>query len=201
MLLLIAAISIVLATKILFKRHWFLGFLRGAVGVSLLLTGAFFALAAINIATYTSVSEDKVIANISFDQVDAQTYTVTVTDINSGVQHKLSFEGDLWSISARQLSLALNAQPFYQLGHIERRFYTIEQQTLAADSRIILPSESMGLDLWSHFYQRYSPIIAASYKSSAFIPVADDALFSIAIRADRLSVSAMNAAAKKAVSQ
>lgn len=200
-LLLVAALSIVIGVKILLNRTWFLGFIRGNIGVALLLGAAFFALAAINIATYSSVSENKVIANISFKQVDAQTFSVQVTDSNSGKQHKISVEGDLWSISARQLSLLMSAEYFYQLDHIEGRFYTLEQQKRAGDSRVFFPSKSMGINLWQQFNKRYSPLIAASYKSSAFIPIADDALFSVSIRADRLSVLAMNTAAKKAVSQ
>ncbi|NRB41373.1 MAG: hypothetical protein HRU20_23360 [Pseudomonadales bacterium] len=198
-LLLVAAVSIVLAVRVLMGGNWIVGFVRGNTGLILLLGATFLALAAINIATYSSAGQLKVIANVSFKKLDVQSYQVEVTDTDSGELYKVNVEGDLWSISTRQLVIILNSKKFYQLSHVEGRFYDIEQQKKAGNVHQAFPNDEMGIDLWSQFHNRYSPIINASVQSSAFIPLADEALFSVSVSDHGLKVQAINTSAKAAV--
>ena len=130
-----------------------------------------------------------------------QSYEVEITDTESGDQHKITIDGDLWSISTRQLSVLISIKEFYEIDHIEGRFYALEQQKKSGNRRIYLPVNQLGIDLFQQFNKRYSPIIKAGYLNSAFIPLADRALFSVSLRGDSLSIRPMNAAAKAVVTQ
>lgn len=200
-LLIIATAFILLGFKALFKGGWIPGFLRGLAGFGLLIVAIIISLSAVNLAGYNELHEGKVIANVSFKQVDAQVFDVTVTNPENGIHHNFTIDGDMWSINTRDISLRLGGGHFYKVDNLQGRFYALEQQLRAGLNRHSFPSEELGLDLWLLSYQKSSSLVNAKLDSTAFIPMVNDALFSVSSGNLGLEVKPLNPTANQAISQ
>lgn len=200
-LLALSALLIIASVKLLFKRHWFLPFLRGFGGFALLLLAVFIILSGLNIATYNQLKEGQSIANISFSQTGPQEFTATLVNVSSGSQKHYTISGDMWQVDARIMRLALVAQPYYKLDRISGRYYSIEQERVSRRTVHSLADENVGIDLWSLFKGRSLAIVSADYGSATYSPMADNAVFAIELGVNGLQTKPVNDAARQIVNE
>lgn len=198
-LLIFSTVLILTGAKILFKSHWFLGFIRGFSGLSLIFTAAFLAMVAMNLTTYSALDDGDVIANVSLKQLDLQSYEVSITDAANGKLTTFIIEADMWSLSTRELNVFLSSSHFYQLDHLQGRYYTLEQQKRGGSNKLMIANDHRGIDLWHYLQNKVTPFIEARPLKTAFIPLVNEALFSIKLRKHGLSITALNPAAQKAI--
>lgn len=201
-LIVIAAAFILLAIRILFNPHWFLGFLRGFAGLSLLLLAVWAVLLSLNIATYQSLKSNQLLASISFTEVRPQEFEAVIS-ANQGIskQEKYLLHGDMWQIEARVLDISMASNRFYQLNQLRARYYALEQEDRSADTPIRLQQDTtQGMDIWHWLKGKQSVgFIRADRAKSIFVPIADGAMYSISIDKDSLQVKAANAQADNAL--
>lgn len=200
-LLVLSALLIMLGMKLLFRRNWFIQFLRGFAGFSLLLLALLVTLSGLNIATYQQLAKGQTIANISFTRTAGQQYQAELVNVATGQQASYEINGDMWQVDARILRLALVARPFYKLDRISGRFYSLEQERTAARSVYSLAEQETGIDLWSLFKGRSLGLIAADYGSATYSPMADGAVFAIVVGVEGLQARPVNDAARQIVNE
>ena len=200
-LLIIAALLILAGLKLLFKRNWFIQFLRGFGGFGLLLLAFIIIMSGLNIATYSQLSTGEEIANISFKKVNNQNFDAVVVNVQTGEQSTFNIDGDMWQVDARVLKLFLSSTPFYKLERISGRYYSLDQERTNNRSVYPLAGQSMGFDLWSMFQGQSIGLLSANYGSATFLPMADDSVFSVSIGSSGLVSKPVNSTAKSIVNE
>ena len=200
-LLIIAALLVMVGLKLLIKRNYFLQFLRGFTGFTLLTLAFIIIMSGLNIATYSQLNHGEEIANISFTKLNDQLYEATVVNVQTGATNKFEIDGDMWQIDARVLKLFLSSTPFYKLERISGRYYSLDQERTNSRSVYPLEGKSMGFDLWLMFKKKNIGLLSASYGSATYLPMAHEATFSVSIGESGLVSKPVNSTANAIVNE
>ena len=205
-MLLLGALVALSAAKTLFRKGWFLGWLRGTLGFVLFVVAGFFALAGLDFFSYKAIVAEKNIAILEFTQVDEQKFKAKMIVSDDGQEHNFTMYGDQWQLDARvfkwpdTLSL-LGVRPGYRLERISGRYYSLEQELNAQRSVYELPAQSYGVDLW-HWAQQFKLNkfgIVATYGSATYLPMADGAQYEVSLSRTGLLARPFNESADRAV--
>lgn len=202
--LLAALVCLLLAyggLKTLFRNSWFLGWLRGMLGLALLVLALTFALAALDIFSYRQIDREEVIATLSFEKKAEQEYEAQVT-LSDGEEKSFILYGDQWQLDARvvkwQGALAgLGLAPGYRLDRISGRYYSLEQEREQKRS-IYAFNESEWVDIWQWIRHADGALglVDASYGSATYLPMADGALFEVSLTRSGLITRPLNDTAR-----
>jgi len=200
---LLAVLAALVAARILFNRQWFLGWLRGTCGLAFLGLATLIGVLTYDLSSYRSIPEGKPLATLSF-KADGPYYRVNL--LEGGQERSLTMEGDLWQLDARflqwkGLAALIGLQPGYRLEKLSGRFLAIEQQSLAQHTRVALARSPYGIDLWRwlRLGQHDLFIFDPQARRVTYLPVADDAVYSISLTPAGLLAQPMNQAAKQAL--
>jgi hypothetical protein len=198
---------LVLAGKLLLKSSWFLGWLRGMIGLCLILGAIAISFGAADIYTYQQLSQEQIIANLSFDNVGPQQYRVLLID-QAGREQIHQLNGDLWQLDARILrwSNALSTLGFatgYRLDRLSGRFYSLEKEKNSKRTVYELGGGSNSFDVWRLLkdYVQSTSVVNASYGSATYLPMTDGALYSVSLSNSGLLARPLNDQAKTAVAE
>jgi hypothetical protein len=202
---LVALFVIYLAARLLWQKSWFLGFIRGSLGVGLLLIGVIIALTAVDIYSYKQILQEQVVATISFKEEAKQRYLAFITD-KAGKEQSLEILGDQWQLDARIVKwkgylASFSIKPAYRLDRLSGRYYDIEQETKAGRSVHNVSASLYGVDAWkiANKYPSWLPIIDAVYGSATYLPMKDGAIFEVTLSNTGLLARPVNAVAREAV--
>ncbi|MFZ3155124.1 hypothetical protein [Pseudomonas sp.] len=200
---LLGLLAAFVAARILFNRQWFLGWLRGTCGLAFLALAALIGLLANDLRSYAPIPQGKPLATLSF-KADGPLYRVSV--LEGGRERTLTMEGDLWQLDARflqwkGLAALIGLQPGYRLEKLSGRFLSIEQQSLAQHTRVELARSPYGIDLWRwlRLGQHDLLIFDPQARRVTYLPLADEAVYSINLTPAGLLAEPMNPAAKQAL--
>jgi hypothetical protein len=200
---LLAVLAVFIAARILLNGHWFLGWLRGTCGIAFLALAALVGLVAYDLYSYASLPEDKPLVTLSF-QGDGTRYRVNV--LENGRERTVTLEGDLWQLDARVLhwkglAALIGLEPGYRLQRLSGRFLAIEQQAQAQRVGVDLAKSPYGIDLWRwlRLGQRDLFIFDPQAHRVTYLPMADDAVFSVSMTPTGLLAQPMNQPAKQAL--
>ncbi|MBU3056129.1 hypothetical protein [Pseudomonas indica] len=201
---LLALLVTLVAARILFNRHWFLGWLRGTCGLAFLGLAVLLGLVAKDLTAYSPLPDGKPVVTISFKAESEQRYRVTL--LESGEERQVTLEGDLWQLDVRLLrwiGLAdlIGLQPGYRLERLSGRFLAIEQQELAQHTQVELAQSPYGVDLWRwlRLNQRDLFLFKPEAQRVTYLPVADGAAFTVSLSPTGLLAQPMNQAATQAL--
>lgn len=200
-LIVLAAVFVLAASKLLFKRHWFLAFLRGFVGFSLLGLALLSVMLSLNIATYKPLSEGQVLAHISFSETAPQRYQALIMETGKGQETSYELRGDMWQIGAHSLKIAMLSKPYYQLNSLQARYYALEQETNLGEKPFALQNSTAGLDIWRIFAGKKAAIVNASKQTTSFLPIADGAVYTVTVAKKGLLIKPSNDAAKSVMDE
>jgi hypothetical protein len=200
---LLGLLATFVAARILFSRQWFLGWLRGTCGLGFLALAGFIGVLAYDLYSYAPIAEGKPLATLSF-KADGPLYRVSL--LEGGRERTLTMEGDLWQLDARilqwkGLAALIGLQPGYRLEKLSGRFLSIEQQSLAQHTRIELARSPYGIDLWRwlRLGQHDLFIFEPQARRVTYLPLADEAVFSINLTPAGLLAEPVNSAAQNAL--
>lgn len=193
--------------RMLVKGTWFWGWLRGMGGVFFILVAMMCGLIALDLRSYQQVLLDKPVATVSFEKVEPQAFIATVALTESGATSEYYLRGDQWQMDARiirwkGLLNSVGGKPGYKLDRIGGRYLSIEdERSRERTVHSLRDPEEFGIDLWGWAYQHEgkTPLIEAVYGSATFVPMADGALYEVALSHTGLVAKPLNDAAKKAV--
>lgn len=200
---LLALLAVLVAARILFNSHWFLGWLRGTCGLAFLALAGFIGLVAYDLYSYAPLPEDKPLVTLSFE-ADGPRYRVNL--LERGSERSVLLEGDLWQLDARflhwkGLAALIGLQPGYRLENLSGRFLSIEQQARAQQAQVELAQSPYGIDLWRWLRLGRHDLFMfdAQARRVTYLPIADQAVYSISLTSTGLLVQPMNQAAKQAL--
>jgi hypothetical protein len=206
--LLIAALIVFLAVRLLINLRWVAGFVRGCVGLGLLALAAAIGVCAGDLSSYHPMNPGEPIANVSFVKADEQSFKVTISD-RAGHDLRAEVAGDMWQPNVRIINWSnvfkvVGMKPGYRIDEVKGRYYALEQERKARRSSSPLVTSRFGIDLWKGIYDNsfFVPGVEASYSNSAFLPMADGALFEIRLAPQGgLLAKPLNEPAQRAVAE
>jgi hypothetical protein len=200
---LLALLAVLVAARILFDRHWFLGWLRGTCGLAFLALAGFIGLVAYDLYSYTPLPEGKPLVTLSFE-ADGPRYRVNLLEGDS--ERSVLLEGDLWQLDARLLqwqglAALIGLQPGFRLEKLSGRFLAIEQQEQAQQAQVELARSPYGIDLWRwlRLGQHDLFLFDAQARRVTYLPIADQSVYSVSLTPTGLLAQPMNQAAKQAL--
>ncbi len=203
----LAFLVVLIAGRLLFKKSWFLGWLRGMAGVLLFALAAVLALSAFDFYSYKQLVKEQSIANLSFTKIDSQRFQVSLVDTN-GVEQRHELNGDLWQLDARVIKwdnalAAIGLTAGYRLDRLSGRYYSLEKEHTEPRTVYQLSQSKSVLDLW-YWLREYGSslaIVDASYGSATYLPMEDGALFSVSLSSTGLLARPLNERARTAVAK
>jgi hypothetical protein len=188
---------------ILLRSQWFMQWLKGTAGLTLIVMAAYFSLFALNLFSYHPLSREAPLGTVSFRAQGPQTFVATLTQPDgSSVDYQL--RGDLWQVDARivrwkgVLSL-FGLQPGFQFDQIEGRYLTLEDQLSKEPTAYLIRRPAVGFDVWQNARDGWSMMLEAQYGSATFLPMAEGAIFEIQLTNSGLAGRPLNDAAKQAL--
>ena len=204
-IMLLAVGFLVASMFVLFRRKWFLAWLRGTLGILLLLVAADLAIVALNFYSFKNLQSEVPISTVSFERLGPQHYRATVSQPH-GAEGSYDLKGDLWQIDARlikwtSLWTSLGFSPGYKLDRIQGRYLSLEQER--GDERTVyaLSEPEFGFDMWAFLNQNRGmiPGVDASFGSATYVPMTDGGIFSVALSNGGLVARPLNDRAQAAI--
>ncbi|MCY1419020.1 hypothetical protein D3C76_472710 [compost metagenome] len=199
---LIALLAVLVAARILFDRHWFLGWLRGCAGLAFIAVAVLLGLVARDLLSYSPLSEERPVVTLSFHREGPQQFKVKLLEGNE--ERTVDLAGDLWQLDARimqwkGLGSLIGLAPGYRLQALSGRFLAIEQQYRAR--RVPLVDGKYRVDLWRWLRDGRHDLLLFEPKAGrvTFLPMADDAVFAVRYGPAGLSAEPLNQAATQAL--
>ena len=215
MLYTLVALAVVLAAafvayhalKMLWLSSWFVGWVKGMFGLSLLAVGLGIGVVAYDIYSYKQILVGQPVATINFETIENQYFDVVLVDTN-GKQQRFSVYGDQWQLDARIIKWqgyfsGLNINPAYRLDNLSGRYYDLYQEPTQKRSSYSITKSPLALDLWQiiHQHPQWFSVLDANYGSARYLPMKDGALYQISLTNTGLHVRPLNDVANNAMSE
>ncbi len=201
----IAFVLAYFAYRLLFTSRWFLGWLKGMLGLSLLCVVIICAFVAKDIASYKHLVDEEIVATIHFEQIEKQHFIATFTT-HSDVDRQYELYGDQWRLDSRVIKWAnsmarLGVPTGYRLDRLSGRYLSLDDERTKERSLYPLNSSPAGVDtwLWLNNVDNLITFVDARYGSGIFLPMSDKAAYSITLSNTGLLARPINQAAKEAM--
>ncbi|MBX2807786.1 MAG: cation/multidrug efflux pump [Cellvibrionaceae bacterium] len=202
----LAALLAFVTLRLLFVRNWFLGWLRGMLGMVLIATVLIVTAVAFDIYSYRQVLAEQTIATISFTAIAPQHYRASFVD-NNGHAQDYELRGDQWQLDSRIIKwqgifATLGMKTGYRLERISGRYLSLDDERNKARSVYPLSTSIAGIDLWQWLNDRQNTgVVDARYGNSTFLPMVDGGQYQVAISVSGLLARPLNQPARDAVAQ
>lgn len=200
-LLPLGLVLLLIAARLLFRRGWIGGFLRGLVGLGCLVFLTVLGLLVFDLSAYRALSRESVVATISFSQLADQTFDAQVAPASSDSSRIFELKGDEWQVDARILTwkgplAVLGMEPVYRLDRLGGRYHDLEQERSAERTVHAL---DQGDWISIRRLQPWLPWIDARYGSAAYLPMVDGGIFDVSLTARGIIARPVNEPARDAV--
>ncbi|MBL4711646.1 MAG: cation/multidrug efflux pump [Gammaproteobacteria bacterium] len=201
------------AGKRLFQRRFVNGVGLGFSGLFFLVLATSSFLLASNLYTYQRLVYEQAVAEITFEKRANQEYRAVIKALDDDSQHVVIMHGDEWQLDAQVLiwqgvATLLGFDANYRLHRISGRYLDINEERQRPRSVYSLVKKSAYIedqrfDLWqfAHQHQNWLQWVDAAYGSAVFLPMSDDAKYTIAISRTGLIARPANEEARHAVSE
>ncbi|MES2820299.1 MAG: hypothetical protein V4812_15095 [Pseudomonadota bacterium] len=201
---LLAALTVLISARILFNRHWLLGWLRGTLGLAFLGLAVLTGLVAYDLYSYSPMPQGKPLVTLSFQADGPQRYRVNL--LEGAKERNVILEGDLWQLDTRLfkwkgLAALIGLAPGYRLDKLSGRFLAIEQQALAQHAQLNLAESIYGVDLWRWLRLGQHDLFLFDPQALrvTYLPIADGAVYAVSETPTGLLAQPMNQAATQAL--
>ncbi|WP_317928730.1 DUF4006 family protein [Halioxenophilus sp. WMMB6] len=195
------------AAKVLFRHGWITGWLRGMGGILLLFCAVVFALSALDFFSYKAIVAEKAVATLEFTRKGEQVFRTKMITTD-GKEYYFDMHGDQWQLDARIIKwpdtlAAMGVKPAYRLERLSGRYYSWEKELNEPRSVYPLDENYYGLDIWKWSQKlNLSDIgIDATYGSATYLPMADGALYEVALTRTGLIARPFNKVAEDAINR
>lgn len=179
------------------------GGVRGVSGLFMVAMGLVLLLIGSNLRTYQSLTSELDVVRLHFVQLGELQYQVRLR-YPDGSSRSVDLHGDEWQVDARVFkwkgyASLLGLEPVYRLERISGRYSNATKSGRETVTTYTL-AEKRGLDIWN-LVQRYSlPLADTLYGSAVYLPMADNAEFSVRITQSGLLARPLNDPARSALS-
>lgn len=211
--LIISAIFVVIAIalilwviKLLFKKNWFLGWLRGCFGLVLIFGVFIVGSMAFDVYSYKQLEPEQNIATISFISLGDQHYAANFSE-NGKRQSTFELHGDQWQLDSRIIEwkgsfARIGLKTGYRLETISGRYLLLDDERLKKRSIHSVATHLKGVDVWGWLKQsKDNTVVNARYGNSTFLPMVDGGQYQISLSESGLLARPLNQPAIDAVQQ
>ena len=182
------------------------GGLQGFSGAVLVALAALIFSLLGNFYVYHRLTAEQPLAELRFHAMGAQ-YFQAIIRYPSGQQRVFDVRGDDWQLDARILkwrgyATLIGFDTAYRLDRLSGRYRAVEQER--TDTRTVYAlSEQPKLDLWTlaKRYNEWLPWVDTLYGSAAYLPMADNAVYTVSVTQSGLVARPFNEPARNAVEQ
>ncbi len=203
----IALLILYRALKILWLSSWFLGWIKGMFGLSLLALALAIGAVAYDVYSYKQILVGQPIATINFEAIEEQHFDAVVVDA-AGKQQRFKLRGDQWQLDARVIEwkgyfASFDIKPAYRLDHLAGRFYDLQKESSAQRLDIPLTESPIKLDLWKFIndHRQWFAIVDTHFGQAKYIPMKAGALYEIVLTKTGVNVRPLNDVASKAIAE
>ncbi len=200
----VAIVALAISAKLLLNKKWLAGFLRGCLGIFLLLVTVVLGFSAKDIFSYKAVENNHSVVTLSFRKKEGNNYHVELQEADK--YYASDIEGQQWQLNMRMfkwtpLFSAVGFRPGYRLEDISGRFIELQLDKMVEKPELKKMNVSGFLDVWDFLNQYPSafPSVEAYVGSPGFIPVADGAIYDVILSGQNLTINPLNEAAKSAL--
>lgn len=183
------------------------GAAAGLAGGGLVFAGVTAALIAseLHLRTYREVTDEAPAGSIRFLQQGPDRYEAVLELAGEAAPRRYALAGQEWQIDARVLTWqpalrAFGLRTLYRLDRLSGRYASIEDERTRPRTVYGL-SRDAGLDLWrlAREHPGWLPFADAKFGSAAYLPMAHEAAYDIAVTGSGLLARPANGAAEAAV--
>jgi hypothetical protein len=193
--------------KMLFTQDWFLGWLKGTVGLFFLALGAGAGLLAYDVYSYKQVLVAQPVATINFEEIDPHHFDAVIVDKN-GHQQRFKLHGDQWQLDVRMIKFVgglaeFDIKPAYRLDRLSGRYFDIHKETSQKRVPFSVQASFLGVDAWlfiSNNANRFS-FVDATYGIAKYHPMKNGALYEVSLSNSGVGVRPLNDIATHALSE
>ena len=125
----VAIVALAISAKLLLNKKWLAGFLRGCLGIFLLLVTVVLGFSAKDIFSYKAVENNHSVVTLSFRKKEGNNYHVELQEADK--YYASDIEGQQWQLNMRMfkwtpLFSAVGFRPGYRLEDISGRFIELQ---------------------------------------------------------------------------
>lgn len=189
---------LLLGAWIVLRRGWLSGFLVGLAGLSVLSVAAVLLLVTVRLFSYDSLAEGMRVGTMNIVAKGPDRYRITLTHDRN--LNRYDLVGDTWRASGRVLQvpayLVLGPiREVFVMRNVQGRFQDMERE-LAVDrglpETLVSQYEAMADALLARVFSHWD-------QHTVLLPVADEAIFHLELRASSLRLVAVNEPAEAAL--
>lgn len=201
--LLIATFIGACGLKVLLNKNWFLAWLKGCFGFSLIALALLVALMSWQFNAFSELTREQNLANISFIQLQDQSFRATLTHTDGSSKEYL-LRGDMWQLDARIIQwqpwlMQMGFLPAFQLDRLSGRYFALEdEQGKTRTVYDLSPVQTVSIWQLMSDYERYLPWLDTQYGNGAFMPMIDGGLYAVNLSHSGLTAEPLNKRAKEA---
>jgi hypothetical protein len=193
----IGGIGLFMFSRLKFIPKW----IRAPFGVILVLVALIAGGLGYELSAYAHPDDELMIGRVEFAEINVQQY-VAMVHLEHATRH-YELNGDQWQIDARVLSWQGMFTPgaSFRFNRISGRYIDIEDETSLPRSVYEISKVQSYVDVWKIIRSNESlqDWVSADQGSSVFMPMADNALYSISLGQHGLIARAENAEAHQAI--
>ncbi len=187
------------------KRRWGAATRNGVLGLLLLAAAGLILGVAANLYTYSRLTYEQEVADISFRRIAPLHYAAQLTLLETERERSFEIRGNEWQVDARiikwhGLANLLGLDTHFRLERISGRYADVEHE--ATEPRTVYAlADNPGLDLWrmTNNLPGWLAVVDAQYGNAAFLPMAEGARYRISVSQSGLVARPLNDAAQQAV--
>lgn len=175
-----------LALRLKRANGWSARLLRAFAAAVLLLLALLLGGTGLALFGYARLLQDAEVASLSVQQLAPQHYAVQL-DTPDGQRQRFELHGDHWQLDARVLrwklpALLAGAPSLYRLERLSSRYVDVAQEREAARSVHDLGAQAFP-DLWTlrRQFPQYLDFVDADFGSGAYLPLVDQARYSVSL--------------------
>ena len=199
------ALFLFLAVVRLRKRRWAAATRNGFFGLLLLAFASLFLGVAANLYTYSRLTYEQEVADISFRQIAPMHYAATLDLLETERERNFEIRGSEWQVDARiikwhGLANLLGLDTHFRLERLSGRYADVERETTQPRTVYAL-TDNPGLDMW-HIASNlpdWLAVVDAQYGNATYLPIAEGARYRISVSRSGLVARPLNEAARQAV--
>ncbi len=204
---LVALLVLLLGGRLLWRRGWILGWLRGSGGLALLALAAVAGLVAWDLRSYAALPpHGEALATLSIEAQGSRRYLVSLQEGER--RRDLVVHGELWQLDARLfgwkgLATLIGLRPGYRLELLATRYRDPGLPDAGEPSRIQLARSAYGIDLWRWLRETGWDLFLFDIRGErvTFLPLADGARYRVRLAGAGLLAEPQNQAAREALAR
>lgn len=204
---LVALLVLTLGGRLLLRRGWLLGWIRGTCGLALLALAGVVGVVAWDLRSYAALPPPgEELAILDIEAQGSQRYRVSLQEGER--RRDLIVNGELWRLDARVLgwkglAALIGLRPGYRLELLAARYRDVGRQDGGESSRIPLAQSLYGIDLWRWLRESGWDLFLFDIRGErlTFLPLVDGAAYRVRLTGSGLLAEPHNQVAREALAR